>query len=963
MEYDAGAATSVPKHATSTPGSNLEKRIHNIRDQATSIWDKLKRNPHDRTITASAESMIVALEQLAFTVSKGKHITVNDTTLDDIGTRLWNETTILIREDAEKIDKTAVCTVRCAACFLIDCAEKLMKMNSSEFRVFKCYLKALKMCLDHEEGILSTKLVDKLSKLYDVLLKKELPRSANDQRTFCLVSVEYYLWRVTHAWRQESTALMDLMYSKLPPHLSSVNIPSKKLEAFVDAFYRIGTDFLRKKQYENADKWLGLGTELFLHTDSDADLSETTTELKFNVMRNQIRALYNAGKVEDIAKAKDLLRDMEEEFPCTIWLLFLKFDVAKNDKTSSPDAMLDIIMQMIFLGNLTEVSFKIILNAIQSLLNQNPVLACKALDYLLTKKLALVDQQDWLQDAFVLRVTAITKDSSMQQKDSINALRALFAAMEKMLSEPISAKAVIGAQTILWRIGESDFASEKYAVSLEWFRLGLHPIFYNSGEVNRAKILRKVMLCEFNLQNYSGVAGVYSGMPVASQESPLTQYILYITALATFDNALAQSCLQKISTSPTADARMMCACAMVAQEKDNKPMTLTAMKFIVQQLQNKDSGSLRQAIQVPALLRCVIRLMVLEIEKTAPNKAVSEIDQLCQYFENAYSLAKQLGSTPATFDSSFDANEFEWFARNAYNTALKGCKHWPPESTLRLSNCSLKFIALYHEKVDKTDAQAMDIILWQRITAVFLSSSAAIYLARLKEHIAEQRELFQIARGHVRTFRQVRLEYAEFISARPEIKDNIETRQLDLQAKFAAMLAFDFEAAANLEIWSELPSVTEEILKLKPELRIYESLVDVLLAASSPVDETLVVLQMILSATLLDQDNEIEKLSRWVRCLVTVSLPRRQDVTEQIVNQLLVKLGDFKERYPQEETHWLSTTCWNYGVDLYCTNNITGCKRWCEIAISLAGFVSETMEYQMQQNYLRICNTDNPDIL
>ncbi|KAK9370811.1 meiosis protein SPO22/ZIP4 like-domain-containing protein [Lipomyces kononenkoae] len=963
MDYDPGAAaTPVPKHGTSTPGSNLEKRIQNIQDQATSIWDKLKRNPHDRTITATAESMIVALEQLAFTISKGKHMTVSDAALDDIGTRLWNETTILIREDPEKIDKTSVCTVRCAACFLIDCAEKLAKMNSNEFRIFKCYLKALKMCLDHEEGILATKLVDKLSKLYDALLKKELPRSASDQRTFVLVSVEYYLWRVAHAWRQENTALMDLMYSKLAPHLSSVNIPSRKLESFVDMFYQIGTDFLRKKYYENADKWLGLGKDLFRHTDSDGDLSETTIELKFNVMRNQIRGLYNTGRVEDIAKAKDLLRDMEDEFPSTIWLLLLKFDVAKNDKTGSPDAMLDIIMQMIFLGNLTAVSFKIILNTIQGLLNQNPVLACKALDYLLTKKLALVDQQDWLQDAFVLRVTALSKDTSMQQKDSINALNVLFAAMEKLISEPISAKAVIGAQTILWRIGESYFASEKYDASLEWFRLGLHPIFYNSGEVNRAKILRKVMLCEFNLQNYDAVAGTYREMPVASQESAFTQYILYITALATFDNTLAQNCLQKIFTSPTADARMMSACAMEAQERDNKPITLTAMKFIVQKLQNKDSGSLRQEIHVPALLRCVIRLMVLEIEKTVPNKAASDIDQLCHYFENAYSLAKQLGSTPAV-DSSFDANEFEWFARNAYNTALKGCKHWPPESTLRLSDCSLKFIALYHEKIDKSDAQAMDIILWQRITAVFLSSSAAIYLARLKEHIAEQRELFQMARRHVRTFRQARVEYFEFISGRPEIKDNIEARQHDLQAKFAAMLAFDFEAAANLEIWSELPSVTEEILKLKPELRIYESLVDVLLAASSPVDETLVVLQMILSATLLDQDNEIEKLSRWVRCLVAVSLPRRQDVTEQIVNQLLVKLGDFKERYPQEETHWLSTTCWNYGVDLYCTNNIAGCKRWCEIAISLAGFVNETMEYQMQQNYLRICNTDNPDVL
>ncbi|KAK9322919.1 meiosis protein SPO22/ZIP4 like-domain-containing protein, partial [Lipomyces orientalis] len=958
---------ATPTLFNGAPGSNLERRIQNLNhqhyaDQATSILDKLKQDPHHRSITVAAESMMVVLEQLAFTVSKGKHAAINDTTLDDVGTRLWNESTILIREDAEKVDKTAVCTVRCAACFIIDCAQKLAKTNSGEYRVFKCYLKALKMCLEHEEGILATKLVDRLSKLYDTLLKKEGSRSSSDQRTFSTVSIEYYILRIALAWKQENTALMDLMYSKLPPHLSPVGIPARKLESLVDIFYQIGTDFLRKKQYENADKWLGLGADLFLHSDSDGDLSETAIELKFNVMRNQIRALCFTGEAADITKAKILLQAMEDEFPSTIWFLMLKFDVVKNDKASAPDAMLDVIMQMMFLGNLTATAFKIIMSAIQSLLNHNPVLACKALDYLLTKKLLLADQQDWLQEAFVLRVTAISKDTSMQQHDSVNALDKLFADMEKLISEPISEKAVNGGQIILWRIGESYFASEKFEVALEWFRLGLHPIFYNSGEVNRAKIIRKVMLCEFSLQNYPAVRGIYSEMPAACQESPLTQYILYKTALATFDDELAQDCLKKISTSPTEDIRLISACAMEAQEKDNKPITLAAMKLVVQKLRNKDNASSDQDIRVPALLRCIIRLMVLSIEKSAPNKAVDDIDQLCQYFENAYALAKQ-STAKQIIEGGFDANECEWFARNAYNTALKGCKHWPPESTLRLSDCSLKFIGLYHDKIDVNDTQAMDIILWQRITALFLSSSAAVYMARLREHVAEQRELFQIARRHVRTFRQASAEYGQYISRSPEVNDNIESRQLDLKAKLVAMLAFDFEAAANLEIWSELPNVAEEILKLKPELRIFESLVDVLLSASSPVDETLIVLQMILSATLLDQDNEIEKLSRWVRCLVTVSLPRRQEVAEQILSQVLVKLGDFKERYPLEETHWLSTTCWNYGVDLYCTNNIPGCKRWCEIAISFAGFVNETIENQMQQNYLRICNTNNAELM
>ena len=45
--------------------------------------------------------------------------------------------------------------------------------------------------------------------------------------------------------------------------------------------------------------------------------------------------------------------------------------------------------------------------------------------------------------------------------------------------------------------------------------------------------------------------------------------------------------------------------------------------------------------------------------------------------------------------------------------------------------------------------------------------------------------------------------------------------------------------------------------------------------------------------------------------------------------------------YPSEELEWLATTTFNRAVDFYSSSQDADCKRWAEIAISIANLVRD----------------------
>ncbi|KAK7207458.1 meiosis protein SPO22/ZIP4 like-domain-containing protein [Myxozyma melibiosi] len=964
--------------------SSAEKRVNTIYEQARSIYEHIKDPSKDtHSLVPMLDSALLTVEQfLASLAMKSKISTLNSCKLDEIGVQLWNLATVFSHEAAEReegggAEMQVLCTVRAFACLLIECCERLSKGAGADLRVFKAYLKAMKSCLDNDAIEALMKLLTRVPKIYDAAVASQ--EQVVDKQAGFLVKVEYCVIRIYAAWKTGNYELMITWYSKLPT-TTSHTVPTRKLEYLVKILSTIGTEFARRHDSERAESWLEHALSLFSLANSrdEDEPSEALLELKYNISRNLVRAYCSGSDGARLEKAKRVLQSMDDEYPSTIWSLVLKFEIAVKEGASA-ETLSDSIMQMIFIGNLDATSFPIIMSKIRSLSELHPLHACKALDYLLTKKLSFEKNVEWTHRVLLSRLAIAARLGA--SGESIAGLEKLFAELERLLPEALPTNVVNSGQSIIWSIAASCFARSEYQTANSWFALAISSVFANGGEINRTKIIRKMMLCEVHLQNYEHALELYtSRMPASAKEAPLTQYLLFKTALGMFDDSLDRIC-----NSPTTDCKILSACAMEAQERDNKQVTLAAMKLILQKIgqeataptSGSQPGRESVSVHIPALLRCVIRLIILDGEKNPGDggedgaaRSDERLEQLCRYFENSYDMAKQSRGwkfkDPAF---SFDQAEYEWFSRTAYNTALKFCKTWPAECTLRLSEISLKFLALYEQVVNGGCDGA---VVWQTVAAKFLATSASIYLARSRHVIVEQQELFQATLRHTKEFLSIASKYLTLLA---DDDAELETKNLEVQAKTAAVLSFQFESAVNLELWSTLPEIVESVIDLVgsyasqlqggsqsaprnlQSLKIYESLIDILLSSRGPTDDVLQVLQLIMRSVLADAGKDIAKLSRWIRCILTIALPRRASVAEDIINQVRVKLSEeFKERYPAEEIHWLATTCWNFGIDLYCSSDLSGCKHWLGIAIQLAGHLSPVMASQMLSKYNTIYN-------
>ncbi|KAK9479242.1 meiosis protein SPO22/ZIP4 like-domain-containing protein [Lipomyces japonicus] len=973
--------------------TTIEKRYAEIRDQAQALLDDIKQagatwrtDGHQIRIQALALSSTAEQFIATFLKSKQQQSRVElDSSLDRIATELWNQSTICIRQladaadvaagDSARIARVGMMTVRATACVLIECCQKLSPSTAGvEMRAIKCYFKSIKLCLDYDDVSLATSLTDRVGKLLNLTdgISDGDTRLSNQQDY--MAQCEFQILRVFLAWKHKNRILMTNMIERMPLVSTQFAIPARKVAPMVEILIEIGTEHDRDGDHVAAQIWFQHALELFDRISFDEEVQETTIELKFDVMRNYVKSLARSSKYD---KADAILLSMEEQFPTTIWFLMLKFDLLMI-RNGSPESMLELIMQMIFLGVLSDTSFRVIMAKIQTLLRINKGVACKALDYLLTKKLALDGRHEWLQQAFVTRIEAMVSPNDQKSEDSIIALSKLFSEMEKLISQSLSTSTVHAAQILLWRAGESFFASDKFADALAWFKLCMHNLFENSGELNIAKICRKIMLCEFHIEEYGAVRATYATMMAKSaQQAPLTQYILFKAAMAMQDEDAALNCLQAIADSDVGDARMLSACAMEAQEKASKRVTLAAMKHVLDKIDRLDmaagltSITARADVHVATMLRCVIRLQSAEFDRiSVAQRQDTDADAVYHYFSKAYSLAK--GSIRAGNLKMFDMAECEWFTRSSYNFALKLClqhndagsRSITPEAAVKVSNVCMKFMELYRSAVVATatavssgDEKLVAGVTWQAVLVTMLCASAATWAARHNGGSDHDKVAYHNVRKHVEAFKQACQEYRYHNISNDD--NSHDDDNYDLTIKTIAMLTCEFEAAAGLQAWAELPGLTEEILRLRPGIEVYEHLVDIVLTFECPTDDSLTVLGLIVSATMRMDENDanaMTKLARWVRVIVNVSLPRRASVAEQVVTQMRAAMNrTTAAMVPTEEIHWLATTCWNFGIDLYAAADVQGCKRWCEVAITLATHVSEQLQSTMQTNYLKIC--------
>jgi hypothetical protein len=141
----------------------------------------------------------------------------------------------------------------------------------------------------------------------------------------------------------------------------------------------------------------------------------------------------------------------------------------------------------------------------------------------------------------------------------------------------------------------------------------------------------------------------------------------------------------------------------------------------------------------------------------------------------------------------------------------------------------------------------------------------------------------------------------------------------------------------------------------------------------------LTVLQKIINLAWRQSDNDLVKLSRWIRCLFQLSLAFDESISLKCLDQASqiaaarqgvsqsdlptekgtpvprlatpplssspAKVADEgikdTKHYPKEELEWLATTSFNHAVDYYTRENDDQCKIWAEKAMGLAQWAED----------------------
>ncbi|OBT69660.1 hypothetical protein VE03_00976 [Pseudogymnoascus sp. 23342-1-I1] len=857
--------------------------------------------------------------------------------LDTEGLTLWNLATRLMRGKDFPIppdQRATLLAARVFAFLLLDGGLSKGRSSLAEVsRLMKVALKAAKSCIDAKRLDFALKVLEKAA-IYESQLSitdGTVKASPAEAKTYSRLQSEYYVVRTTLAWRQDKVEVAEHMYKKAA--LFDKTLDPDTAESLADLLYEMGKDFTKKRQHELANKWLERASTIITAQEIDK-LSTYATDLQTSIIQARVQALLAIEREDALDMANSLINNLENEVGDRLIVLLLKLEVlsAPVSQTFDCNAYGDVIYRMIQTVEMTEGNFKLIMHHIRKLNDKGPSLACNMLDTFLRSRLFEAGNEEWIEKALVNRIWMST--NSRDSPEVLKSVREVLEVVGSNMSKPLSASATHAAQTLLWKRIESNYGDGNYEAAEDWCRLAMHRVFEQAGDLNKAKIVRKLLLCALSRGDISDARGTISQIPESSKDDPMTRFLMFKIAIRTNEPELASACLNKVYEAATDDSTLLYACALDAQQVGDKALTIAALQLVFQKYEYNAPSS----VNFPALVRCTIRLILSQLESVESEKDIdmhSAVDQLCKLFEGGASQAQKLSKQEDKGNGTklWTIQELDWFSKNAYNLSLKYSTQWHPEQVLGIIQSSIKFASIYPKDIDNMTSND---VTHRHIFCDFLAVIQLVALARAEDNIEAQLQDYLELRKHVDSF-DSRLQ---------SIIDNLEEGpQQDLLKKLTTLLVFDFEAAIRLKAWDDL---TEVILKADccKSMDIYEKMSDMLLSDPSiPVAVLIPTLKRIVNEAWSLDSFDIAKLSRYMRCLFRLGLssgdgPLAESLLDQ-VSELASSAENSETPYPLEELEYVATTAFNRAVDYYCTGEDDACRRWAGKAVELAGFCTD----------------------
>ncbi|KAF8420073.1 meiosis protein SPO22/ZIP4 like-domain-containing protein [Tirmania nivea] len=927
----------------------LDQRIKNTIETTSSIHQELHRDSRDPALNVRIESLIKTLEKCC-TARDNLQVDTEYDDLDHLGVKLWNLATQLSKEDdtsdgvEDTSSQTVILNVRILAFFLLDCAERPSgRTRQSLIRLLKVALKTGRECIDQKQLSWALKIMEKAARYHEDLGKLDESQSTEGKVVFHRLEGEYYLLRMTIAWKQSNLSMVEFMYGKaLVAHGVQGNTGTS--EALAKVILKIGNGLLAQNAFVAAVKWLRRALEV-LDGINPICLTKTCAELHYSVLHSLVTGCLQTKTEAELEYARNALETMSENWPTRISILRLKLDLITMENSNAVDEYHKVLLKMIEIAQFSEDVFRTVLGRIQKLSDKSVTLACNCLDEMISKRLLVLEQDEWVERAFVTRLWMSVKNNTSLEGTTLAVLKKLVDSMSRQLSKPLSPKSTHAAQILLWKVSEAFLAQEKWLEASEWCEVALHRIFDKSGDLNYAKLRRRIIHCAIQIADYGKATEVYADMSESSKQSPSTLFLMFKVALRTSNHQLAESTIRGICETPLRDHRALYACALDAHTLGNEGETLGVLKHVLRHMDDLPTESIHK----PAVLRCTIRLTIGIIDR-AKGAEISNAESLCQLLELASAEAKKTRGKKSTVnkqDISFTVKELEWFSRTSYNLGLRSIEEWPLTTSIRIVSICLQFLELYPDDIDASTRGAISL---KAIYCHFLNASLGIQIAREEDN----------TNIRVQSYFEVKQQIQAFRMKRQALKDDLVQEVLwDLKDKHATLLLYEFEACVHLKDWDYLSTIVGEAQHCENP-RVVQYFGDMIMQSQAPDRTIMPIMKKILEALILspNENMDVVKLARCVRCQVQLSLIRDPKVTAQLIGEVLdwARGSKGEEKYPEEELRWLATTAWNKAVEFKGVTDATNFKKFGELAISVAKLMEGDggkLLARMQKNYIR----------
>ncbi|CDZ98375.1 Tetratricopeptide-like helical [Phaffia rhodozyma] len=754
----------------------------------------------------------------------------------------------------------------------------------------------------------------------------------------------YYLSRAESMFRQDKLEPAFFMIGKAADEQRLSLLSEKETHAVLHLIQRIGhTLTTSSKEHNDGDleisknamtavEWLSLGLRLTEgnHWSLLKGRTEKVETVKRDILFNLAQAyiISSSLRPENMERAEAsldelLADDTALKCPRSQQFKWLKLHCVKQRPASDPQ-LLEAFRAVINAGNLFGSTVdSLIRDTMHSKLGISRNVSYSVLRHTLSVLLltyAQADEDDRPDlSASIIKVLLSIALFARGEPDidkSIREIRSSFDMIDEQTSFELDSTPCAALQTLVWQIGNARYAAVGgLHDAIAFYLLLTHPALKVLGE-SVPKLHKKIAMCYIRLEDYERAMEHIRKSPWEEAATHYLRFLLYLNQSECMEDE-AVGAIKDMSRCQDNSGKMIMLTTQLASDASLSRLLEISLSTLLDAIQ---TGTFPEAEKstVFVLIRCLVRLSLKQLENL-PTEVGDDANRLglentlLRHFEAG--LEKSIEAV-ASQEASQAEKEISWLYKQAYNAAVTGCQQgWSESCVYKMFELSSSMMDIFQKVSFVTDPD----LPFNNCLASFAACSGRMLEAREQDGEAKKSSL-QILGRNIETCLKTCRQVVDPQSDSP--------RSDKIKEMIMVLIAFQVEASCALQEWKKAETIVEEFMaKKEASVQLFESLANIIWRQDGcPTDVVYTILRRILFSSLdLDLIPSLDKLSRWLRTLISIlnARGRASDIEESLsllnqgIDLLKANAGSLSQSYPEDEVEWLLAVAWNKGNEDY----------------------------------------------